>query len=141
MSTDKPKLSSHTITMPRLEILNIKLENSTYRTPHLLITHCPFLKTLWVHQDYKRLKLSIAECPALDNLKIKTSEPELICAKDLRALTHFCLDLSNDCCFLELDKFDREIFNFGDSSPNLKLFLLRVGNDPDHQMKYNPCKN
>ena len=37
------------------------------------------------------------------------------------------INLSNKKCFLELDRFDRRIFKFGDSALNLKSFILRTG--------------
>ena len=37
------------------------------------------------------------------------------------------MDLSNTQCFLELDRFDRRIFKFGLSAPNLQSFTIRTG--------------
>lgn len=63
----------------------------------------------------------------LEIFELITGEPCMIDLDQIQSLSNVIVDLSNKKCFLELDRFDRRIFKFGDSAPNLKSFILRTG--------------
>lgn len=87
------------------------------------------------------LNLTVTACPRLEKCIIKSKNPEKIKIDDLCALTHFSLDLINEWCFLELERFEEKVFEFGNQAPHLRLFLLRTGNDSEHQIACRPIIN
>ena len=76
------------------------------------------------------LNLFIAECSELSDIEIKTSEPKAIVVGYLPKLKSFTLDLNNEKCFLELDRFDERVFFLSDEAPKLEKLILRTGTKP-----------
>ena len=98
-------------TLPFLEELDIKFKSHHTRSK-LLITDCPRLKTLRVEQESKNLHMTVSNCPLLSSFTLKTTYPDLISVDNFRSLRYFEVDLSNDRCFLELDRFDKRVYKF-----------------------------
>jgi hypothetical protein len=78
----------------------------------LLIKDCPCLKILKINHQKAGLLLKVEDCPNLKHLFIEAKDPHQISIDDLKELETFQLELLDDLCFLELDRFDVKVFHF-----------------------------